>query len=162
MKSSVILGYICFCSVCIPSSPLHLCWEWWWLPKLLQGQRFLEIKKNGQYVVKRHISELILCVLKLCLVTRSWCFQHRRGGKWLKVSQRGRLMWVIWFSSINSYSAEQIKFSLKISVSSGPGISCIYFSCKLVLKINSRSDYGHDLIFSQVSWETSSVKLALL
>lgn len=25
MKSSVVLDSICFCSLCIPSSPLHLC-----------------------------------------------------------------------------------------------------------------------------------------
>lgn len=53
VKSSVVLGYVCFCCVCI-SSPVPLPWEWWWLPKLLQGQSFLEIKKKGQHVVKRH------------------------------------------------------------------------------------------------------------
>lgn len=45
VKNSVIVGYVCFSSVCI-SSLVPPPWEWWWLPKLLQGYRFLEIKKK--------------------------------------------------------------------------------------------------------------------
>lgn len=68
MKSSMIWGYVCFCSVYISSSPLYL------FLANGGGTEVLEMKiKRSTCSEETYFRSDSPCI-KLCLVTRSWYF----------------------------------------------------------------------------------------